>query len=149
MDNLHHKIKEDMKDAMRSKQTLRLGTIRMLLAAIKQIEIDSRITLDDPGISSIIQKMIKQRNDAAQQYQDAARQELADKELAEAEILFAYLPQQLNDEEITAAVSQVIAEIEASSIKDMGKVMAKLSSQLQGKADMSVVGVKVKQLLNA
>lgn len=147
-DTLKDQIKEHMKDAMRAKDQTRLGAIRMLLAAIKQREIDEQITLDDAGVLTVINKMIKQRRDSVKQYQAAERPELAEKEQQEIDILQAYLPQQLSEEEITAAVQQAISNTGASSMKDMGSVMGALKAELTGKADMSLVSTKVKDALS-
>ncbi len=141
------RIQEDMKTAMKARETLRLQTIRMLRAAIKQREIDDRITLDDASIITVINKMIKQRQEAAKQYQAANRQELADKENQEIEVLQAYLPEQLSETEVDQAVQKAIKTTGAASIKDMGKVMGMLKADLQGRADMALVSSKVKQLL--
>jgi len=145
-------IQEDMKSAMRSREALRLETIRMLLAAIKQREIDSRITvgdlpLNDGQIVAVIDKMIKQREDSAQQYLAGGRPELAAKEKAEIEILKNYLPQSLTNEEIVAIIQQAIAKTGASSIKDMAKVMSFIKEKAAGRADFGKVSVKVKELL--
>lgn len=145
--SLKDTIQEDMKAAMRAQEKLRLGTIRMLMAAIKQREIDERITLDDAGVITVINKMIKQRRESAEQYKAANRTELAEKEEAEIKILQSYLPQQLSDEEIEQAVQQAIKETGASTMQDMGKVMGMLKEKLAGRADMSKVSGKVKQHL--
>ena len=144
---LKNRIHEDMKTAMRAKQQLRLGTIRMLMAAIKQREIDDRTTLDDTGVLNAINKMIKQRRDSERQFKEANRTELADKEAQEIEILQAYLPQQMTEAEINEAVLAAIKTTGANSMKDMGKVMGLLKSQLEGQADMSVVSANVKENL--
>lgn len=147
-EELKQRVQEDMKDAMRAKETLRLSTIRMLLAAIKQREIDDRTTLNDADITNIINKMIKQRRDAAEQFTAGKRQELADKENQEIKILQAYLPEQLGETEIEAIIQKVMLEAGATSMKDMGKVMSTLKPQLEGRADMAAVSTKVKELLN-
>ncbi len=147
-EDLKQRIQEDMKNAMRAREQLKLTTIRMLIAAVKQREIDDRTTLDDPSIINIINKMIKQRHDAAEQFSAAKRQELADKEIQEIDVLQAYLPEQLSEADIEAAIQKVITDIGATSMKDMGKVMGALKSQLEGRADMGAVGAKVKALLN-
>ena len=136
-----------MKDAMRAKETLRLGTIRMLLAAIKQREIDERVELEDTDILSVVNKMIKQRRDACAQFTEAKRHDLADKEQAEITVLRQYLPKQLSPEEITTAVKQAVSDMDAHSIKDMGRVMSALKASLAGRADMGQVSQTVKQLL--
>jgi len=147
-EKLKQRVQEDMKDAMRAKETLRLSTIRMLLAAIKQREIDDRTTLNDADITHIINKMIKQGRDAAEQFTAGKRQELADKENEEIKILQAYLPEQLGETEIETAIQKAMSEVGATSMKDMGKVMSTLKSQLEGRADMGAVSSKVKDLLN-
>lgn len=145
--NLKQQITEDMKNAMRAKETARLGAIRLLLAAIKQREIDERIELSDSDILSIIDKMMKQRRDSITQYEAAERQDLADIEKFEMSILQAYMPQQLSEVEIEAAVTQAIAATGAASPQDMGKVMAILKSQLAGRADIAKVSGLVKTKL--
>ncbi len=145
--SLKDQIKNDMKDAMRAKAADRLGTIRMLLAAVKQKEIDEQIELNEGQVLAVINKMIKQRRDASEQFVKAERQELADKEDAEIVVLQAYMPKQLSEAEVSDAVDQAISNSGAASIKDMGKVMGMLQSSLQGKADMSAVSQLVKQKL--
>ncbi|MDF1654450.1 MAG: GatB/YqeY domain-containing protein [Coxiellaceae bacterium] len=145
--SLKEQIRTDMKDAMRAKETDRLGTIRLLIAAIKQKEIDEQIELEDNQVLGIINKMVKQRRDSIEQFEKAERQELADKEKAEIITLQTYMPKQLDENEISEAVEQAIAKTGATSIKDMGKVMGMLQSSLQGKADMSAVSQLVKQKL--
>ena len=144
---LKERITEDMKSAMRAKDTLRLGTIRLLLAAMKQREVDERIELDDAAITGIIEKLIKQRRDSISQFQTAGRQDLVDGEQAELAILQAYLPEPLSAAEIDAAVSAAVAESGASSVKDMGKVMALLKTRLAGRADMGQVSALIKAKL--
>jgi uncharacterized protein len=146
-DDLKQQIQENMKDAMRKKDTLRLSTIRMLMAAIKQREIDEQITLNDADILKIINKMTKQRQDAAEQFSKAGRDELADKEIKEIAILEDYLPEQLSTEAVKTAIQTVIKETGASSMKDMGKVMAALKPTLEGRADMRAVSVIIKDIL--
>jgi len=148
-EDLKQRIQDDMKDAMRAKAALKLTTIRMLIAAIKQREIDERITLDDAAVTKIINKMIKQRRDAAEQFIAGDRQELADKENEEIIFLQVYLPEQLGEAEIEAAIQKVIKDVDASSMKDMGKVMSALKPQLEGRADMGAVSAKIKALLNS
>ncbi|MDF1796967.1 MAG: GatB/YqeY domain-containing protein [Coxiellaceae bacterium] len=145
--SLKEQIRNDMKDAMRAKETDRLGTIRMLIAAIKQKEIDEQIELEDNQVLSVINKMIKQRRDSVEQFEKAERQELADKEKVEIATLQTYMPKQLDEQEISDAVEQAITKTGAASIKDMGKVMGMLQSSLSGRADMSVVSQLVKQKL--
>ena len=136
-----------MKSAMRAKEAIRLGTIRMLMAAIKQREIDEQITLDDSDIFKTINKMIKQRRDSVEQFQKAERQELVEQEVAEIDVLIGYLPAQLSDNEVQATISAVIQETQATSMRDMGAVMAQLKSQLEGQADMGKVSKWVKEKL--
>ena len=132
---------------MRAKETARLSTIRLLLAAIKQREVDERIELDDGAVLGVIEKMIKQRRESIAQFEKAARQDLADKEKAEIEVLSAYLPQRLGDAEIQKEINSVIAESGATGPKDMGKVMALLKPRLAGRADMGAVSALVKTRL--
>jgi hypothetical protein len=145
--NLKEQITEDMKTAMRAKDTERLGTIRLLQAAMKQKEVDERITLDDAAVISIIDKLIKQRKDSVSAYQQAGRQDLADKESAEIGVLEIYLPQRLSNEEISVEVKAIVAELGATGPGDMGKVMGAVKSRLAGKADMGLVSAAVKAAL--
>ena len=140
-------ITDDMKTAMRAKDSERLGTIRLLLAAMKQKEVDERIELDDAAVVAIVDKLIKQRKDSVAAFESAARQDLADKESAEIEVLKAYLPQRMSEAEITAAVKAIVAEVGASGPGDMGKVMGAVKTQLAGKADMGLVSAAVKAAL--
>ena len=144
---LKEQILADMKSAMRDKDTARLETVRMLRSAIQRREVDERVELDDAGVVSVVQKMIKQGQDAAQQFEQGGRAELADKERAGIEVLESYLPAQLSDDEIQAAVEAAIAETGATSLKDMGKVMGLLKSRLQGQADMGNVSARIKAIL--
>jgi uncharacterized protein YqeY len=137
-----------MKAAMRAKDSARLSTIRLVLAAIKQREVDERIELDDAAVLSVIEKMIKQRRESIAQFENAARTDLADAEKAEVQILSGYLPAQMGDAEIEKAVESVISETGAASPKDMGKVMAALKGRLAGKADMGKVSSLVKSKLS-
>jgi len=137
-----------MKAAMRAKDSARLSTVRLLLAAMKQKEVDDRIELTDPDVVGIIEKMIKQRRESIAQFEKAARRDLADKEKAEIEVLSGYLPQKLSDAEVAQAVAAAIAESGASGIKDMGKVMALLKPRLAGRADMGSVSGLVKSKLS-
>ena len=146
--SLKEQITEDMKSAMRAKEADRLSTIRMLLAAMKQKEVDERVTLDDTMVVAIVDKLIKQRKDSIAAFQQAARTDLADKEAAEIKVLEAYLPQRLSADEITAAVAAIVAELGASGPGDMGKVMGAAKARLAGKADMGLVSAAVKQALN-
>ena len=145
--SLKARITDDMKAAMRAKETARLGTIRLLLAAIKQKEVDERIELDDAAVSSIVEKLIKQRKDSISQFQAAGRDDLVAAEQAELAVLQAYLPEQLSDAEVEAAVVAAIAESGASSAKDMGKVMGLLKPRLAGRADMGQVSALIKARL--
>ena len=140
-------ITEDMKTAMRAKDSVRLGTIRLLQAAMKQKEVDERIELDDTAVIAIIDKLIKQRKDSIAAYQAAQRQDLADVEIAEMAILEVYLPKRLSAEEITAEVAAIVAEVGAKGAGDMGKVMGAVKTRLAGKADMGLVSAAVKAAL--
>jgi len=144
---LKERINEDMKAAMRARETATLGTIRLLLAAIKQKEVDERITLDDGAVLAVIDKMLKQRRDSIAQYEAAGRTDLADVEKLEAELLTAYMPAGLTAEEIAAAVAAAIAETDAAGPGDMGKVMGVLKPKLAGRADMTEVSKRVKARL--
>jgi uncharacterized protein YqeY len=144
---LKEQITEDMKSAMRAKEAERLGTIRLLLAAIKQREVDERITVDDAGIIAIIEKLIKQRKDSIDQFQKAGRTDLVDQESKELAILQAYMPAQLSAAEVQSAIQKVIADLGASGPQDMGKVIGALKAQLAGKADMGMVSGLVKAAL--
>ncbi|MHB1084311.1 MAG: GatB/YqeY domain-containing protein [Thiobacillus sp.] len=145
--SLKVRITDDMKAAMRARDTVRLGTIRLLLAAIKQKEIDERIELDDAVISSIVEKFIKQRKDSISQFQAAGRDDLVAVEQAELVVLQAYLPDQLSVAEVEAAVITAITESGAASAKDMGKVMGLLKPRLAGRADMGQVSALIKARL--
>ncbi len=145
--SLKDQITEDMKSAMRAKDAPLLLTIRGLLAALKQKEVDERIVLDDAQVVAIIDKLIKQRKDSIAQFGTAGRTDLVDKETAELKVLEAYLPQRLSAEEITAQVAAIVASVGATGPGDMGKVMAAVKAQLAGKADMGLVSAAVKQQL--
>lgn len=145
---LKQTITEHMKDAMRSGEKDRLGVIRMLLAAIKQREVDERIELDDAQVVAVVEKMVKQRRESISQYRDGGRDDLADKEQAEIPVLEAYLPEQLGDAEVAAAVAAAIASTGAEGMRDMGKVMGLLKAELAGKADMGKVSGMVKAKLS-
>jgi uncharacterized protein YqeY len=147
--SLGEQLKEAMKNAMRAKDKQRLGTIRMALAAIKQIEIDERITLDDDGILKVLIKMVKQRKDAMTQYSDASRPELADIEAAEIIVIEDFMPQKLTEQEIADLIDKAVTELNASGMQDMGKVMGILKPQMEGKADMAVVSGIIKARLTA
>jgi len=144
---LKDQINDDMKAAMRAKDSERLGTIRLLLAAMKQKEVDERVTLDDAAVVSIIDKLIKQRKDSVAAYVQAARQDLADKENAEIQVLQGYLPQRLSAEEVAAEVRAIVAELGAKGPGDMGKVMGVVKTRLAGKAEMGQVSAAVKTAL--
>jgi hypothetical protein len=146
--SLKDQITEDMKTAMRAKDADRLGTIRMLLAAIKQKEVDEQVTVDDVMVVGLVDKLIKQRKDSIAAYEKADRQDLADKEAAEITVLQGYLPQRMSTEEIALAVKQIVADVGASGPGDMGKVMGAVKQQLAGKADMGQVSAAVKAALN-
>jgi len=145
--SLKDQITEDMKSAMRAKEVARLGTIRLLLAAIKQREVDERIVLDDAAVIATIEKMIKQRKDSISQFEKAQRDDLVAIEAAEMEVLQVYLPAQLSDAEVAAAVSAAVAATGATGPQDMGKVIGALKAQLAGKADMGKVSGLVKAAL--
>jgi uncharacterized protein YqeY len=145
--SLKLRISDDMKTAMKAKDAERLGTIRLLMAAIKQKEVDERIELDDAGIISVVDKMLKQRRDSVTQYEAAARQDLADKEKAEMDVLTGYLPQPLSETEIDALIDAAVVQSAAASMQDMGKVMGLLRPQLAGRADMAVVSARIKAKL--
>ena len=144
---LKEQITEDMKSAMRAKEAERLGTIRLLLAAIKQREVDERITVDDAGIIAIVEKLIKQRKDSIEQFQKAGRTDLVDQESKELGILQAYMPAQLSEAEVQAAIQKTISSLGAAGPQDMGKVIGALKAQLAGKADMGMVSGLVKAAL--
>jgi len=144
---LKERITEDMKSAMRAKDARSLSPIRMLLAAMKQKEVDERVVLQDADIMAIVEKLIKQRRDSISQYLAAKRQDLADVESWELDLLQGYLPQQLSEDEIKAEVAGAVAEAGATGAKDMGKVMALLKGRLAGRADMSAVSTLVKAAL--
>ena len=144
---LKDRITEDMKDAMRAKDAPRLSTIRLLLAAIKQREVDERIVLDDAAVVGIVDKLIKQRKDSITQFAAGGRPDLVDKETAELKVLEVYLPQRLSADEIAAEVAAIVAELGAAGPADMGKVMAAVKPRLAGRADMGAVSAAVKQRL--
>ncbi|WP_180132303.1 GatB/YqeY domain-containing protein [Rhodoferax sp. BLA1] len=145
--SLKDQITEDMKTAMRAKDSVRLGTIRLLLAAVKQKEVDERVVVDDTALVGIVDKLIKQRKDSVAAYVQAQRQDLADKESDEIKVLEAYLPQRLSADEITAAVALIVSTLGATGPGDMGKVMGAVKTQLAGKADMALVSQAVKAAL--
>lgn len=145
--SLKDRITEDMKGAMRAKESERLGTIRMIMAAIKQREVDERITLDDAQVLAVVEKMIKTRKESVAQFRSGGREDLVAKETKEIELLQNYLPAQLSDAELDALVAESIAQSGAASIKDMGKAMALLKQKAQGRADMGAVSAKLKAKL--
>ena len=145
--SLKDQITEDMKAAMRAKDSERLGTIRLLTAAMKQKEVDERIELDDVAVIAIVDKMLKQRKDSIEAFEKAARQDLADKEIAEVKVLQAYLPARLSADEVAAEVKAIVAELGAKGPGDMGKVMGAVKAKLAGKADMGQVSAAVKAAL--
>ena len=145
--SLKDQITEDMKAAMRAKDSERLGTIRLLQAALKQKEVDERITLDDVAVVAVIDKLIKQRKDSVAAFVQAARQDLADKESAEIKVLEAYLPQRMSAEEVATEVKAIVAELGAKGPGDMGKVMGAVKAKLAGKAEMGQVSAAVKAAL--
>jgi uncharacterized protein len=147
MSSLKDQITEDMKTAMRAKDSERLGTIRLLLAACKQKEVDERVELDDAMVVAIVDKLIKQRKDSIEAFVKAERQELADKEAAEMKVLQAYLPQRMSADEVLAEVNAIVAEIGATGPGDMGKVMGVVKTRLAGKAEMGTVSAAVKTAL--
>jgi hypothetical protein len=145
---LKDRITEDMKGAMRAGEKERLGTIRLVLAAIKQREVDERITLDDGQVLAALEKMIKQRKESIAQFESGGRADLVAKEQAELLVLQAYLPAQMSEAEIDALIAEAVAATGASSIKDMGKVMGIVKAKAQGKADMGAVSARIKQKLS-
>ncbi len=147
--SLKIQIQEDVKTAMRARDQRRLTALRLITAAIKQIEIDKRIEMDDPAVLAVLDKMVKQRRDSLEQYENAGRDDLAAQEKFELELIAVYLPEALSDDELAALISQVMTETGASSIRDMGAVMNKLRAQVQGRADMKAVSNAVKAQLGA
>jgi hypothetical protein len=145
--SLKDQITADMKSAMKAGEKDRLKVVRLMLAAIKQIEIDKRIELDDAAVLSVLDKMVKQRRDSVEQFQNGGRNDLADIELAEIAVLDTYLPEQLSDAELDALIDEAISATGAESIRDMGKVMGQIKSKAAGRADMGAVGAKVKARL--
>jgi uncharacterized protein YqeY len=146
--SLKQQITEDMKSAMRAKDTARLGAVRLLLAAMKQKEVDERVELGDADVLAIIDKMLKQRRDSISQYEAAGRQDLADVEKFEISVLQTYMPQQMSEGEVAAVIEQAVAASGAASVQDMGKVMAILKPQLAGRADLGKVSGQVKAALS-
>ena len=145
---LKQRILEDVTACMRARDKERLATLRLVTAAMKQIEVDSRQELDDPGVLSVLEKMLKQRRDSLEQYTDAGRQDLADQESYEITVIEAYMPAALPAAELESLVDAAIAEASATSMRDMGKVMGLLKPQVQGRADMGAVSAAVKQKLS-
>ena len=146
--SLKARISDDMKSAMKAGEKDRLKVVRLILAAIKQVEVDKRIELDDAAVLGVLEKMVKQRRDSVEQFVKGNRQDLADIELAEIEVLDEYLPEQLSEAELDALVDDAISSTGAESIRDMGKVMGAIKAQAAGRADMGAVGAKVKAKLN-
>jgi uncharacterized protein YqeY len=144
---LKDRITQDMKDAMRAKDTERLTTVRLLLAAMKQKEVDERVTLDDTTVVAIVDKLIKQRKDSVSAFEQAGRQDLADKEAAEMRVLQAYLPERMDADAVLTAVRALVARLDAKGPADMGRVMAAAKTELSGKAEMAQVSAAVKQAL--
>jgi len=146
---LKNQITEDMKSAMKAGDKDRLKVVRLIMAAIKQVEVDSRVELDDSGVLNVLDKMVKQRRDSVEQFEKGGREDLAAAERAEIEVLEAYLPEQLSAAELDALVDEVIAATGAESIRDMGKVMGQIKARAAGRADMGAVSATVKERLNA
>ncbi len=147
-ESLKHQITEDMKNAMRAKDKPRLGVIRLMLAAIKQKEIDERIELNDTQVIVILDKMLKQRRDSLAQFEKAERQDLVDQEAFEIEIIQTYMPQALTEAELTDLIETAISETGAVSMKDLGKIMAHLKPKVQGRTDMRALSANLKQRLS-
>ena len=147
--SLSTRIKQDMQAALRSGDKPRLGALRMALAAITQREVDTRETLGDDAVETVLERMIKQGRDAASQFREAGRTDLADKEDAEIEILATYLPEALSTSELTALIGEVVSATGASSMRDMGKVMGEIKQRAAGRVDMSAVNIQVRALLSA
>ncbi len=147
--SLKNKITDDMKTAMKAGDKDRLKVVRMILAAVKQVEVDTRTELDDAAVLGVLKKMVKQRRDSVEQFRQGGRDDLADNELAEITVLEAYLPAQLDEAEIDALIDEAIQSTGAGSMRDMGKVMGMIKSKAAGRADMGVIGGKVKARLGA
>jgi len=148
MPDLKQRINDNVKDAMRAKEKERLKTLRLITAAIKQIEVDKRIELDDDAVIAVLEKMLKQRKDSIEAFEKADRNELADIEKAEMLIIKEYMPEQMSDVEVDALIDDAIASTGAATMKDMGKVMGMLKAPLAGKADMGAVSSKIKTKLS-
>ena len=146
---LKNQITEDMKSAMKAGDKDRLKVVRLIMAAIKQIEVDKRVELDDAGVLSVLEKMVKQRRDSIEQFEKGGREDLVAIERAEIEVLQAYLPEQLSADEIAALVDEVIAATGAESMRDMGKVMGQIKAKAAGRADMGAISATVKERLAA
>lgn len=144
---LKARITEDMKSAMRAGDKTRLGTIRLMLAAVKQVEVDTRASLDDTQVLAVLDKMVKQRRESIEQYRRAGRDDLADVEVRELDVIQSYLPEPLSEAEIAAMVDAAITETGASSVRDMGQVMGLIRPRIQGRADMAAVSAQVKARL--
>ncbi|MEY4761712.1 MAG: hypothetical protein RLZZ200_1568 [Pseudomonadota bacterium] len=144
---IKERIQEDMKSAMRSGEKEKLATIRLILSAVKQREVDERITLDDPQVLAVLEKMVKQRKESITQFEAGGRADLVAKEAAELTVLQAYLPEQLSEAELDALINEAVAATGATAIKDMGKVMAQVKSAAAGRADMGVVSARIKARL--
>ena len=142
-------ITDDMKTAMKAGDKDRLKVVRLILAAIKQVEVDSRKELDDPGVLGVLDKMVKQRRDSVEQFEKGGREDLAAIEKTEIEVLETYLPEQLGDAELDAMIDEVITAVGAESVRDMGKVMGAIKAKAAGRADMGAVGARVKARLGA
>jgi uncharacterized protein len=149
MTSLKQAVQDAMKEAMRAKDKLRLGTLRLIKAEITRFEVDNREDADDKVMLGLLTKMNKQRRDSAKQYQDADRPELAKKELDEIAVIQDFLPQPLSEEAIAELITSTIADLDATSMKDMGKVMGVLTAKMQGRADMSQVSAKIKSVLQS
>lgn len=147
--SLKNKITDDMKTAMKAGDKDRLKVVRMILAAVKQVEVDTRTELDDAAVLGVLEKMVKQRRDSVEQFRQGGRDDLADNELAEITVLEAYLPEQLDEAEIDALIDEAIQATGADGMRDMGKVMGVINSKAAGRADMGVIGGKVKARLGA
>lgn len=147
MSSIKTRLTDAMKDAMRAQDKLRLGTVRLALSELKRIEVDERVELDDARVLVVLDKMLKQRRDSLSQYQAANRKDLADQEAFEISVLQEFMPAQLSEDEIIALINTAIADTGAKSVQDMGKVMGKLKPQVQGRADMAVVGQLIKSRL--
>jgi len=147
--SLKNQITEDMKSAMKAGDKDRLKTVRLIMAAIKQVEVDQRIEIDDAGVLSVLEKMVKQRRDSVEQFEKGGRDDLAAIEKAEIDVLETYLPEQLSADEIKALVDEIIAATGAEGMRDMGKVMGQIKARAAGRADMGAVSATVKERLGA